>query len=89
RHLVNLVDELSLHTVQGRLARLLLEQAAAAERGEVVPALTQAEMAAQLGTVREMVARTLKSFEVLGLLRMERGAITVLDRAGLATQAEH
>lgn len=89
RHLVNLVDELSLHTVQGRLARLLLEQAAAAERGENVPALTQAEMAAQLGTVREMVARTLKSFEVLGLIRMERGAITVLDRAGLAAQAEH
>lgn len=89
RHLVNLVDELSLHTVQGRLAHLVLEQAEAAERGEEVVALTQAEMAAQLGTVREMVARTLKSFDVLGLIRMERGVITVLDREGLAAQAEH
>lgn len=89
RHLVNLVDELALHTVQGRLAHLVLEQAQAAERGEDVPPLTQAEMAAQLGTVREMVARTLKSFDVLGLIRIERGVITVLDRDGLAAQAEH
>lgn len=89
RHLVHLVDELALHTVQGRLAGLLLTQAEAAERGEAVSPLTQSEMAAHLGTVREMVARTLKGFEVLGLVRMERGAITVLDRVGLAAQAEH
>jgi CRP-like cAMP-binding protein len=89
RHLVNLVDDLSLHTVQGRLAQLLLTQAAAAERGDEVPAMTQAEIAGHLGTVREMVARTLKSFEVLGLIQIERGSITVLDRAGLAAQAEH
>ncbi len=88
RHLVNLVDELSLHTVQGRLAGLLLAQAEAAERGEAVPPLTQAEMAARLGTVREMVARTLKSFEALGLISLERGVITIRDRAGLAEMHE-
>lgn len=88
RHMVNLVDALALHTVQGRLAHLLLAQAEAAERGEEVPPLTQAEMAARLGTVREMVGRTLKNFEALGLLRIERGVITLLDRAGLAAQAE-
>jgi len=88
RHLVNLVDELALHTVQGRLAGLLLEQAAAAERGEPAPPLTQAEMAARLGTVREMVGRTLKSFEALGLIRLDRGQITILDRTGLEAQRE-
>jgi CRP-like cAMP-binding protein len=88
RHLVNLVDDLALHTVQGRLAGLLLEQAAAAERGELLPPLTQAEMAARLGTVREMVGRALKTFEALGLLRIERGVITLVDRAGLAAQRE-
>jgi CRP-like cAMP-binding protein len=86
RHLVNLVDELALHTVQGRLAGLLLAQAAAAERGETAPPLTQAEMAAHLGTVREMIGRTLKTFEALGLVRVERGQITILDRAGLEAQ---
>lgn len=89
RHLVGLVDDLALHTVQGRLARLLVAQAEAAERGAAVAALTQAEMAAQLGTVREMVARTLKGFEVQGLIRLERGVITIVDRARLAAQAEY
>jgi CRP-like cAMP-binding protein len=88
RHLVNLVDELSLHTVQGRLAALLVDQAEAAERGELVGPLTQAEMAARIGTVREMIGRTLKSFEALGLIRLERGNITLVDRAGLTEMRE-
>lgn len=88
RHLVDLVDTLALHTVQGRLAGLLLDQAAAAERGEFVVPLTQAEMASRLGTVREMVSRTLRSFETLGLIRMERGTIALLDRQGLEEQRE-
>jgi CRP-like cAMP-binding protein len=88
RYVVNLVDDLALHTVQGRLARLLLAQAEAAERGETMPALTQADIAARLGTVREMVGRTLKGFEVQGLIRLDRGVITLLDRQGLAAQGE-
>jgi CRP-like cAMP-binding protein len=88
RHLVNLVDELALHTVHGRLAGLLLAQAEAAERGAAEPPLTQAEMAARLGTVREMVGRALKTFEALGLIRVERGQIAILDKAGLAAQRE-
>ena len=88
RHLVNLVDDLALHTVQGRVAHLLLEQAEAADRGTPVLPLTQAEMAARLGTVREMVGRTLKTFESLGLISVARGTIAILDRAGLEEQAE-
>jgi CRP-like cAMP-binding protein len=88
RHLVGLVDDLALHSVQGRLASLLLQQAEAAQRGEAVPALTQAAMAAQLGTVREMVSRTLRAFEGMGYIRIERGMIVVLDRVALQTEAE-
>jgi CRP-like cAMP-binding protein len=86
RRLVLLVDDLALHTVQGRLARLLLTQAAAAEAGSL--ALTQAEMAAHIGTVREMISRTLRTFEALGLIQIDRGAITVLDAAGLEMQID-
>jgi CRP-like cAMP-binding protein len=82
RHFVDLVDELSLHTVQGRLAGLLVAQAEAIRRGEGAP-LTQADMAARLGTVREMIGRTLKNFEALGLISIERGTIAILDREGL------
>lgn len=88
RHLVNLVDELALHTVHGRVAGLLLAQAEAAERGAPTPPLTQAEMAARIGTVREMVGRALKAFESMGLLAIERGAISILDRDGLERQRE-
>ena len=45
-------------------------------------------MAAHLGTVREMVGRALKAFEALGLIRVDRGVITLLDRAGLEAQRE-
>lgn len=88
RHLVNLVDDLALHTVQGRVAGLLIAQAEAAERGALVEPLTQADMAARLGTVREMVGRTLKTFEALGLIAIERGSITIKDRNGLMRQYE-
>ncbi len=81
RRLVGLVDELALHTVQGRLAKLLLARAEVAERGTPVPPLTQSDMANQLGTVREMVSRTLRTFEGLGL-------IVVKDRAGLEARLE-
>lgn len=88
RAMVDLVDTLALHSVQGRLAGLLIDLAEAEERGERLGATTQAQMAARLGTVREMIARTLKMFEGLGLISIERGAITILDRAGLEDQRE-
>ncbi|MGB9753522.1 MAG: Crp/Fnr family transcriptional regulator [Roseiflexus castenholzii] len=87
RRLVDLVDDLALTTVQGRLARLLLTQAEAGERGVVQP-LTQSEMAARLGTVREMVGRSLKTFEAMGLIRIERGTIIIIDRAALERESE-
>lgn len=87
RRLVDLVDDLALTTVQGRLARLLLTQAEASDQGAVQP-LTQSEMAARLGTVREMVGRSLKTFEAMGLIRIERGVIAIVDRAGLERESE-
>ena len=83
RHLVDLVDELALHNVQGRLAGLLLAQAEAAGNAPA-PLLTQAEIAAQLGTVREMIGRTLKSFEAQGLIQIQRGVVTIINQEGLA-----
>ncbi len=86
-HLTNLVEDLSLRTVRGRLARFLLEHAEGEREGEVIHRWTQEEMAAQIGTVREVVARTLRAFADAGLLRMERHRIILLDRAGLEAEA--
>ncbi|MDE3089480.1 MAG: Crp/Fnr family transcriptional regulator [Chloroflexota bacterium] len=78
RHLVGLVEDLSLRQVSARLAKLLLETASGTER-----ALTQQEMAARLGTVREMIGRSLRQLETRGLIKTERGKIVILDRGGL------
>jgi CRP/FNR family transcriptional regulator len=83
-HLTDLVEDLSLRTVRGRLARFLLRQA---EAGAVTRQWTQAEIAARLGTVREMIGRTLRSFVDAGLIRMDRHRIELLDRQALEAEA--
>ena len=89
RQLVRLVDVLALHSVQGRVARLLLDRAEAVEQGQPAPPLTQTEMASQIGTVREMVARALKTLEGLGIIDVAAGHITVVDRAALEALQEN
>ena len=85
-YLAGLVADLSLHTVEVRLARLLLDEAA--DDALVRHAwLTQAELAARLGTVPDVLSRALRTLSDAGLIRVERKQITILDRAGLAKRA--
>jgi len=58
------------------------------KEGAVIHRRTQEEMAAQIGTMREGVPRTLRAFADAGLLRMERHRIILLDRAGLEAEAQ-
>ncbi len=86
-----LVEDLSLRTVRERLARFLLEHAEGRE-GEagtaaVLRRWTQEEIAAQIGTVREVVGRTLRAFADAGLLKIEGHRIILLDREGLEAEA--
>ncbi len=80
RHLVGLVEDLSLRHVNSRLAKLLLETSPA---GQTPRSLTQQEMAARVGTVREMIGRSLKQLEARRLIRIETGRIVIVDRARL------
>ena len=86
RRLLHLVEELSLHEVPERVARYLLAQAK--ERGACFTLdYTHAELAAQLGTVREVVTRTLNRFRKAGWISIQDGKITVLDRDALQALA--
>lgn len=88
RHLVSLAEDLSLRTVMGRLAKLLLEQATEEVDLEGVPrGLTHAQMAARLGTVREMITRSLRKLEGEGIIEIERHKIVILDREALEDKA--
>ncbi|GIK57908.1 MAG: Crp/Fnr family transcriptional regulator [Chloroflexi bacterium] len=82
-YLVSLVTDLSLRPVTGRLARLLLQDAVgdALER----PCwYTQAELAARLGTVPDVMQRALRTLESDGLIAVDRQQIRILDRPTLA-----
>ena len=71
QHLVSLVEDLSFRHVTSRVAKILLEYAGNGNGGK--PRLTQQEMAAMIGTAREMVGRSLKTLEEEGKIRMPRG----------------
>jgi CRP-like cAMP-binding protein len=82
RHLVGLVQDLSFKHVSARVAKTLLQHSEAVE-GKTAHRLTQQELAALVGTAREMVGRVLKSFEQEGLIDLEQGRITIVDRGRL------
>jgi CRP/FNR family transcriptional regulator len=85
RHLTGLVEDLSFKHVTSRLAKILLEYAAepGEEDGDAAlrRRLTQQEMAAMIGTAREMVGRSLKTLEAQGALTIDRHRITIKDRS--------
>ena len=83
-HLTDLVEDLALHTVRGRVARFLLDQASG---DAVARSWTQDEVAERLGTVRDVVGRSLRALADAGLIRVERGRIVLLDRVGLEAEA--
>ncbi|HEX6288625.1 MAG TPA: Crp/Fnr family transcriptional regulator [Herpetosiphonaceae bacterium] len=78
-----LIEDLGFRSVRARLARLLLNEAA---NGTAM--LTQAELAARAGTVREIVGRTLRQMADEGLVALKRGQVIVLDAMGLQHAAE-
>ena len=79
RHLVSLVEDLSLRHVTARVAKILLDQQASAQEGQQVYHMTQQEMAALAGTAREVVGRALKELEAAGAIAMRQGRAVVLD----------
>jgi CRP/FNR family transcriptional regulator len=79
-HLTGLVEDLALRSVKGRLARFLLTNA---DHNGLQGNWTQDEMAENLGTVRDMIGRALKSLHEDGLIRRDRQRIVLVDREGL------
>jgi CRP-like cAMP-binding protein len=76
--LMILVEDFSFRRVSGRVAKILLEYGG--KDNTEKPRLTQQEIAAMIGTAREMVGRSLKSLEEEGAIRIERNRIILADR---------
>src|SRR5882762_6273996 len=83
-HLASLVEELSFSTVRGRLIAHLIRLAD--ETGELTPRgiqfpLTEnnEELAARLGTVRDLISRNLGRLHCAGLIEMTRRTVNIPD----------
>lgn len=79
RMLVELVDQLSFYQVTHRLARLIGQLTPEQLAGTPHERVTQDQLAARLGTVREVVARSLRELEKSGAIRVTNRKIEILD----------
>ncbi|MBN2147743.1 MAG: Crp/Fnr family transcriptional regulator [Anaerolineales bacterium] len=88
---LNLVEDLSLRSVESRLARTLLYHAELRDGQLIVPRRDWAtfdQMAVRLGTVRDVLGRAMKTLETENLLRVEKRSIIILNPKGLAERAD-
>jgi CRP/FNR family transcriptional regulator, cyclic AMP receptor protein len=88
RRLVGIIEELSFTTVRQRLIALILRLAQAShtrskEGIHVELTKSHQDLAAELGTVRELVSRNLSRLQAEGFLDVEGRKIVVRDLAGL------
>ena len=92
RNCAELVESLSLREVGQRLAEFLLDQAkknSDATSGSVTfrQELTHNQLAARIGTVREVVSRVMFRLQEQGLITTKGRVITIPDRAALERYA--
>jgi CRP-like cAMP-binding protein len=78
------VEDISLRNVVARVGKLLLDRARGQttlveDKASVRLQYTQDEIAAMVGSVREVVQRALKTLEHAGVIQMTRGRIGILD----------
>ncbi|MBN2149396.1 MAG: Crp/Fnr family transcriptional regulator [Anaerolineales bacterium] len=81
RMLVGMVEELSFYQVTHRLARLISQLPAEQLTGPASIRITQDQLAARLGTVREVVSRSLHELERSGAIRLYHRQIFIADPA--------
>jgi len=93
RRLVEIIEELSFTTVRHRLAsflvRLARQEGKRTTAGiEILLPASHQELAAQIGTVRELVSRNLSRFQAEGLLIVEGRNVIVRDLKALEAELE-
>lgn len=75
--LIVLLDEVAFHSIDARLAKLLLDA------GTATISRTHQLIADELGTAREVVSRQLKRFELKGWVSLGRGHVEISNRTAL------
>jgi len=86
------LEEVAFRSLDARLAAVLLDRAEGNraegdDTGGRSVKTTHEELAADLGTAREVVSRLLKDLEHDGHVRLRRGAVEIRDEAALSRQS--
>jgi CRP/FNR family transcriptional regulator len=84
-----ILEEMTFQPVAGRLAKLLIETVRDQKDGPVTRSLTLDEMAARIGSTREMVCRFLHRFADDGIIDITRTEFKVTDPKKLANMARN
>lgn len=85
KRMTDMVESFALHSVRGRLADFVIRQA---DLGNQAPRYTRDDIAREIGTVRDVVGRLLKTFQEEGYIRREGRRVILVDRAGLEKEAD-
>jgi CRP/FNR family transcriptional regulator len=80
---IEIVEEVAFHRMDDRVAAFLLKRSVQSDSIHV----THQEIAAELGSSREVISRLLEDFSDQGLIEVSRGVVKVLDREGLETHS--
>lgn len=92
RRLVGIIEELSFTTVHQRLSAFLCRLAATGKRTsagvEITLPSSNQELAAQIGTVRELVSRNLSRFQAEGAIKMDGKTVVVTNLKALEDELE-
>lgn len=81
--LMMLIEEVAFQRMDRRVAALLVDRAEV----QNPVAMTHQEIAAELGSSREVVSRILEDFDSAGAVRTRRGTIEILDAKDLRARA--
>ncbi len=81
--LFQIIEDIAFQRVDIRLAQKLIDL----ERGTGQIKATHQQLAAELGTAREVISRQLGEFQRRGWIRQSRGSVEIADQAGLARLA--
>ncbi len=82
------IEGLAFQPVAGRLAHLLMDYPGKADSGPTARSLTLDDMAARIGSTREMVCRLLQTFADQNLIKITRTDFEITDRDALAGMAQ-
>ena len=80
----NVLEQVAFVKIEARLAQELLKRAGA----DGVAAVTHQELAAAIGSAREVVSRRLEVLSKQQLVALERGLVRIVDRRGLIEMSE-